>query len=67
MRIVDSVINLPHTSSAKVHSDDKNGETLRSAVKPIVEATRGLKKIKPIELEGRRFLLPRDIRSQILI
>lgn len=44
------------------HSDDENGETLWSAVKPIVEATGDLTPIDPIELRSRLFLLAGDIR-----
>ncbi len=36
------------------HSDDKDGATLWSAVKPIIEATGNLREIEPIDLsEGR--------------
>jgi cellulose biosynthesis protein BcsQ len=44
------------------HSDDEDGETLWSAVKPIIDATGHLKEIAPIDLSERRFLLPGDIR-----
>lgn len=44
------------------NSDKKTGETLWSAVKPIVEGTGGVKEIEPIEIRDNLFLLPGDIR-----
>ena len=43
-------------------SDGDDGETLWSAVKPVVEATGGVKDIDAIELPGDIWLLPGDIR-----
>jgi cellulose biosynthesis protein BcsQ len=44
------------------HSDDNNGQTLWSAVKPIVDATGNLKEIEIIELRNNLYLIPGDIR-----
>jgi len=45
------------------HSDDPRGETLWSAVKPIVEATGDVLTIEPKELSAENlYLLPGDIR-----
>lgn len=44
------------------HSDDDDGQTLWSALKPIVEATGDVKFITPIELANNLYLLPGDIR-----
>ena len=43
-------------------SDTKRGETLWSAVKPIVEATGDVKIIDPIEVRPNLYLLPGDVR-----
>jgi cellulose biosynthesis protein BcsQ len=44
------------------HSDDRTGETLWSAVKPIFDATGNLREIDTIELRHNLLLLPGDIR-----
>jgi cellulose biosynthesis protein BcsQ len=44
------------------HSDSSSGETLWSAVKPVVDATGDPKSIPTIELADRLFLLPGDVR-----
>jgi cellulose biosynthesis protein BcsQ len=45
------------------HSDKPNGQTVWSALKPVVEGTGNLNKIKPIETPSpTRYLLPGDIR-----
>lgn len=44
------------------NSDADDGETLWSAVKPIVDATGGVRDIPPIEIRDNLFLLPGDIR-----
>lgn len=44
------------------HSDDDSGQTVWSAVKPIVDSTGGLRKIGAIELVTELLLLPGDIR-----
>jgi cellulose biosynthesis protein BcsQ len=44
------------------HSDDENGETLWSAVKPIVDGSGELREIKKIELRRGLSILPGDIR-----
>jgi cellulose biosynthesis protein BcsQ len=44
-------------------SDDPDkGETLWSAVKPVVDGTGGVKRIEPIEIRTDLFLIPGDIR-----
>jgi cellulose biosynthesis protein BcsQ len=44
------------------HSDDRTGQTLWSAVKPIFDGVGNLRKIDAIELRRNLFLLPGDIR-----
>src|SRR5258708_6910447 len=45
------------------HSDDPDGKTIWSAVKPIVEATGPIREPNPLELPGPDiFLMPGDIR-----
>jgi cellulose biosynthesis protein BcsQ len=44
------------------NSDKKTGETLWSAVKPLVDATGGINIVEPFEIRSRLFLLPGDIR-----
>ena len=44
------------------HSDLEDGQTLWSALKPVVEAAGGPKIIEPIELASKLRLLPGDIR-----
>ena len=44
------------------HSDEDQGETIWSSVKPLVEATGDVKTIEPIKQGRRLFLLPGDIR-----
>jgi len=44
------------------HSDSKKGETIWSAVKPIVEATGSVRAIPPYEVSSDLYLLPGDIR-----
>lgn len=44
------------------NSDAKQGETIWSAVKPIVEATGGVRTIPPYEISRDLYLLPGDIR-----
>lgn len=55
--VEESVVN-----SLLDSSDAPSGQTLWSALKPIVEASGDYRVIKPIELPGNRFLLPGDIR-----
>jgi len=43
-------------------SDSDNGRTIWSAVKPVVEATGGVRQIEPIERLPNVFILPGDIR-----
>lgn len=44
------------------HSDDEDGQTIWSAVKPIVDATGPVSKISPIKRGKNLFLLPGDIQ-----
>ena len=44
------------------HSDRPSGETVWSAVKPIVDGTGTVKAVPPIELSSRFWLVPGDIR-----
>jgi cellulose biosynthesis protein BcsQ len=45
------------------HSDDKNGRTIWSAVKPVAEGTGGVRKVPPFQLANDNlFLIPGDIR-----
>jgi len=44
------------------HSDDANGETIWSGVKPVVDATGGVNEIECFEVGTNLFLLPGDIR-----
>jgi cellulose biosynthesis protein BcsQ len=44
------------------HSDDADGQTVWTALKPIVEATGPLHSIKPFEVLPELYLLPGDIR-----
>lgn len=44
------------------HSDDPDGQTVWSSVKPIVDGTGTAKDISPIDLFGKLQLLPGDIR-----
>lgn len=43
-------------------SDEEGGQTIWSALKPIVEASGDVRSITPIEVAGGLFLLPGDIR-----
>jgi cellulose biosynthesis protein BcsQ len=44
------------------HSDSKNGRTVWSALKPVVEATGDVRFVEPIERLKNIFLIPGDIR-----
>ena len=44
------------------HSDSADGQTIWSAVKPVVEGLGEAKPVRPIELSSGLFLLPGDIR-----
>jgi cellulose biosynthesis protein BcsQ len=44
------------------HSDEDEGKTIWSSIKPLIEATGDVKKIEPIQQGQRLFLLPGDIR-----
>src|SRR4051812_27734947 len=44
------------------HSDDPDGETVWTAMKPLVEATGSFHLVNPIELSSELYLLPGDIR-----
>jgi cellulose biosynthesis protein BcsQ len=44
------------------HSDDEDGRTVWSALKPIAEATGDFRAVEPIESSKNIFLLPGDIR-----
>lgn len=44
------------------HSDSKDGKTVWSAVKPVVEATGDVRTVEPVERLKNIFLIPGDIR-----
>src|ERR1051325_9311499 len=57
------LIEAPVLDDLLDQSDDaETGETLWSAVKPVVDGEGGVKKIEPIEIRDNLFLVPGDIR-----
>lgn len=52
-KVVDSMLET---------SDSETGQTIWSALKPLVETTGDVKKLEPIERQDRVYLLPGDIR-----
>jgi cellulose biosynthesis protein BcsQ len=57
------LIEAPVLDDLLDQSDDPvNGETLWSAVKPVVDGAGGVKEITPIEIRRNLFLIPGDIR-----